>query len=250
MFFKKAGESLGKSTVWLVEAVAAIALGVSGAMGEMPAIAEKAVERHIESIERLISKLHRDHDSLMKLLQRQSEMALQRGDQRAAEALAEKAAELVAQLQAIEEAVENKKNKAAVFAVPLAAPQPLPIGRVQLISIRGDDKVGVSLGPMAQGTVIALQYVGGAWTNGTSTESPDETKNGWSQCCVAATSRLLNLHNDILEKVPLQTAHAPWHYRLKQNYENVSIRMGDDIYNGPGHSDNGGVAWYRIAIGR
>jgi len=220
---------------------------------ELPTLAEKSIERYEDSIDRFIEKLHRDQRGLLQLLRTQSAAAAQRGDQRVVDALAAKSAEIVDQLKKLE-AVFNSDDenlqKNNLFIAPKNLKNPIAVGVPQVIAIKGNDKVGFSLGPMPKGAVISLQYVGGAWTNGNHTESPDETRDNWSQCCIAATSSHTNLRNDILERVPLQTIHAPWQYELQQNYDNVTIRMGDDIYNGPGHSDNGGVAWYRIAIGQ
>ncbi len=224
--------------------VALFPMLVNGA--DLPPAADKAVERYRSNVDRVVQQLRKDHRSVLAVLQAQRVQAVAKGDNRGAAALDAKAAELSQQFDEI-----IKVAAAAPVAGNAAENGPPFGGAEQVVAIDGGDKVGVSLGAMPAGSVITVQYVNGSWSNGgLGTSSPDETNQQLCQLCIAGTSAAMNLNNDLIVLVPLQTARSPFRYVLPKHYDNVSLRMADDIYNGPGHSDNGGRVFYRIAISR
>jgi hypothetical protein len=226
--------------------VAVTLFQISLRAADLPSGAEKAIDRYRSSIDRMLLQLRKDHRSVIAVLEAQRKQAIAKGDNRAVAAIEAEAAELSHQLDEIVNAAE-----AVQVGVNPAGGAPPIVGAPRVLAIDGADKVGVSLGAMRAGTVITVQYANGSWSNsGLGTSSPDETNQQLMQLCIAGTSAATNLNNDLIVLVPLQTARSPFRYVLQQNYDNVSLRMADDIYNGPGHSDNGGRVFYRVAVGR
>ena len=132
--------------------------------------------------------------------------------------------------------------------VTVAQPKPFappsstkPLKEQTQIVISSRSKTGTALGPAKKGQRLHIQYVDGLWiTAGTKLVSPDNAPHQYAKVVVIGVAEG---KEEVVMIVPSGTKARPFSDALKKDYEQVFLRINDDV-----KSDNSGEVTYKATI--